>query len=115
MLWPKRPSIAALARQQPLRWGFAKVARKSGAFANSIAIVTAQGRGGPTSVVLGAAGPCPCRLGNTERQVATGADEAALRAAIAVDIAKEAPNADAYEQRRHAANVWHAVRELQRR
>jgi carbon-monoxide dehydrogenase medium subunit len=101
--------------RQPLRWGFAKVARKSGAFANSIAIVTSQGRGGPASVVLGAAGPRPCRLGTAERQLAAGAGEDAIRAAIADDIAKETPNADAYERRMHGANVWHAVRELQRR
>ena len=31
----------------PLRWGFAKVARKSGAFAHSIAIAVAQGQGRP--------------------------------------------------------------------
>ena len=101
--------------RQPLRWGFAKVARKSGAFANSIAIVTAQGRSGPASVVLGAAGPRPCRLDNVEKQMAAGADEKALRAAIAADITTQVPNADAYEKRLHAANVWHAVRELQRR
>ena len=101
--------------QQPLRWGFAKVARKSGAFANSIAIVTSQGRGGSASVVLGAAGPRPCRLAAVEQKIAANAGESTLRAAIADDIAKEAPNADAYEKRMHAANVWHAVRELQRR
>ncbi len=101
--------------QQPLRWGFAKVARKSGAFANSIAIATSQGRGGSASVVLGAAGPRPCRLGNVEKRLAAAVNEEALRAAIAVDIVKEVPTADAYEQRLHAANVWHAVRELQRR
>ena len=46
------PSPAA-----PLRWGFAKVARKSGAFANSIAIATMRRAAmAPESVVLGAAG-----------------------------------------------------------
>ena len=45
------------APKAPLRWGFAKVARKSGAFAHSIAIATTQGKDGPVSVVLGAAGP----------------------------------------------------------
>src|SRR6266436_2953815 len=45
------------APKAPFRWGFAKVARKSGAFAHSIAIATSQGKDGPISVVLGAAGP----------------------------------------------------------
>jgi len=108
-------SIELPKPSESLRWGFAKVARKSGAFANSIAIVTAQGRGGATCVVLGAAGPRPFRLGAVEQQIAAGAGEQALRTAIAGDIASEAPNADAYERRMHAANIWHAVRELQRR
>ena len=55
----------------PLRWGFAKVARKSGAFANSIAIVVAQGKGGPVTVVLGrrgAASDRPHRRGAATRR-----------------------------------------------
>ena len=57
----------------PLRWGFAKVVRKSGAFANSIAFAVAQGRDGPVSVVLGAAGPRPCVLPATAKHVQNGA------------------------------------------
>ena len=41
-----------------LRWGFFKVMRKSGAFANSIAFVVARGSGGPVSVVLAGAAGC---------------------------------------------------------
>ena len=47
------------APKAPLRWGFAKVARKSGAFAQSIAIAVTQGKDGPVSAALGAAGPRP--------------------------------------------------------
>ena len=59
------------APEAPLRWGFAKVARKSGAFANSIAIAVAHGKDGPVSVVLGAAAArahlrCRRRRNNSE-------------------------------------------------
>ena len=38
-----------------LRWGYFKMARKSGAFANSIAMAVQRGGDGPVSVALGAA------------------------------------------------------------
>ena len=97
----------------PLRWGFAKVVRKSGAFANSIAFVVAHGRDGPVSVVLAAAGPRPCVLAATAEQVQAGAGpEDALRAAITADLAAHVPDADAYEQRMHTATILRAVREM---
>lgn len=99
--------------EAPLRWGFAKVARKSGAFANSIAVVAAQGRGGPVSVVLGAAGPRPIVLTAAARRLAGGADsEESLRAAIADDLKAHLPHADAYEQRLHTSTVLRAVKEM---
>ncbi len=55
----------------PLRWGFAKVVRKSGAFANSIAFVVARDK--QASVVLAAAGARPYIFGATARQIADGA------------------------------------------
>jgi aerobic carbon-monoxide dehydrogenase medium subunit len=96
-----------------LRWGFAKVARKSGAFANSIAIVASQGRDSPVSVVIGAAGPRPCLLSAVAKQLraATSSDEE-LRTAIAADLALHVPDADAYQKRMHAANILRAAREM---
>lgn len=99
-------------RGQTLRWGFAKVARKSGAFANSLAIVTQQGKSGPASAVLGAAGPKPLRLPAVENALAAGVRDDALRSAIANDIAAVAPNADAYEKRMHAATLMRAIRDM---
>ena len=96
-----------------LRWGFAKVARKSGAFANSIAIVTMLGRDGPASVVLGAAGPRPCRLLNVAKLLrANPASGDELRAAVAADVNLHLPDADPYEKRMHTANVLRAIREM---
>jgi carbon-monoxide dehydrogenase medium subunit len=95
----------------PLRWGFAKVARKSGAFADSLAIAIAQGGDGPMSVVLGAAGPRPCRLLTVAKQLRAGSDDE-LRAAIAADIAVHVPDADAYQKRMHTANILRAIRDM---
>src|SRR3954467_6034373 len=57
------------APKAKLRWGFAKVARKSGAFAQSIAIVAADGKGGPVAAALGAAGPRALPLTATANQL----------------------------------------------
>jgi carbon-monoxide dehydrogenase medium subunit len=96
----------------PPRWGFAKVARKSGAFANSIAIAVTGGQGSPATVVLGAAASRACLMTNVAEQVAAGADEHALRQAIAIDLTAHAPDADAYQQRLHAATILRAIREM---
>jgi carbon-monoxide dehydrogenase medium subunit len=97
----------------PLRWGFAKVARKSGAFAHSIAIVTAQGKDGPAAVVLGAAGPRPRAMTATASQLAGGvSSEEQLRAAIAADLDVNFMGLDAYQKRMHTANLLRAVRDM---
>ena len=98
--------------EQPFRWGFAKVARKSGAFADSIAIAVAHGRRGPVSVVLGAAGPRPGLLPAVSKQVQAGTPEAAVRLAIEADLSIQAPDADAYQKRMHTANILHAIRDM---
>lgn len=103
------------APKSPLRWGFAKVARKSGAFAHSIAVV-AQGKDGPATVVLGAAGPRPFILTETAKQIADGASsEEQMRAAIAADLAthfKGTDSLDGYQIRMHRANILRAIRDM---
>ena len=102
------------APRAPLRWGFAKVARKSGAFAHSIAVATAQGKDGPISVVLGAAGPRPRPMIATGNQLAAAAStEEQIRAAIATDLDAHFTGLDAYQKRMHTANILRAVREMQ--
>jgi carbon-monoxide dehydrogenase medium subunit len=99
------------APQAPLRWGFAKVARKSGAFANSIAIAVSQGEDGPTAIVLGAAGPRPCALIAASNQLRAGS-EPQIRAAVAADLDTDFTGLDAYQKRMHLANVMRAVRNM---
>jgi carbon-monoxide dehydrogenase medium subunit len=101
------------APKSPFRWGFAKVARKSGAFANSIAIAARQGKDGPAVVVLGAAGPKPHALiatANLLQLPATTEEE--LRAAVAADIDAHIKDLDPYQRRMHAANILRAIRDM---
>ena len=56
-----------------------KVARKSGAFANSIAIVTSRGKDGPVTAILAAAAPRPCRLDAAAGHIRGGASSDELR------------------------------------
>src|SRR5258708_19181804 len=80
-----------------LRWGFFKVVRKSGAFADSIAFAVAQGRGGPASVVLAAAADRPRLLPKVaERIQVGGGSEDALRSALAEDGAAHVPRDHAH-------------------
>jgi carbon-monoxide dehydrogenase medium subunit len=93
----------------PLRWGFAKVARKSGAFAESIACVTV--RGGESCVVLAGAS-LPARVLPAASKAGGNGPDDALRAAIASDLDAIASTADAYQRRLHTATVLKAVREM---
>jgi carbon-monoxide dehydrogenase medium subunit len=96
-----------------LRWGFFKVVRKSGAFANSIAFAVSHGRGGPASVVLAAAADRPCLLPTVAERIETGEEsEDALRCAIAKDVAKHVAENDPYLMRLHTSTVLRAVREI---
>ena len=71
------------APKAPLRWGIAKVARKSGAFAQSIAIAVMQGKDGPVSATLAGAGPRPLPLPATSHQLTLiGSTEQQVRGAI---------------------------------
>ena len=97
-----------------MRWGFFKVVRKSGAFADSIAFAVAHGRGGPASVVLAAAADRPCLLPKVAERIEAGEkSEDVLRGAIAKDVAEQVPQDDAYLMRLHTSTVLRAVRQVQ--
>jgi carbon-monoxide dehydrogenase medium subunit len=97
-----------------LRWGFFKMVRKSGAFADSIAFAVANGRGGPASVVLAAAADHPCLLPKVAERIEAGdRSDDALQCAIADDVAALIPQHDAYLMRLHSSTVLRAVREVQ--
>lgn len=102
---PKLPTTA--------RWGVAKVARKSGAFASSMAFVVERGDGAKPNVVLGAtvsrAQPMPnvAACIKASQQVS----DVDLRAAISADLDSVDPDADAYQRRTHTATMLRAIRE----
>jgi carbon-monoxide dehydrogenase medium subunit len=100
----------------PLRWGFNKVARKSGAFANSIAVAVQQGRDGPVAIVLGAAGARPYRL-RVVAECAGAADmsEDALRQAVIADLKAAELDLDDYLTRLHVSTVRRAIVEMRNR
>jgi carbon-monoxide dehydrogenase medium subunit len=95
------------------RWGVAKVTRKSGAFASTMAFVVEPGAGAPARVILGAT------ASRAQPMLATAAylsqhvqiDETELRAAISTDLDAVDPEADAYQRRNHTATVLRAIRE----
>jgi len=101
------------AQRPPFRWGFAKVARKSGAFAHSIAIATSRGNDGLFSLVLGAAASRPKPLIATAAQlgVPTSSEEQ-VRAAISTDLDTHFPGLDPYQTRMHTATILHALRNM---
>jgi carbon-monoxide dehydrogenase medium subunit len=101
------------APPKAFRWGFCKVARKSGAFAQSIAIVTQAGKDGPIKVVLGGAGTRPHALTATSNMLQLPeSTEERLRAVIGADLVTLFPGLDAYQTRMHTANILRAVREM---
>jgi aerobic carbon-monoxide dehydrogenase medium subunit len=98
---------------RPLRWGFAKIARKSGAFASSIAFIVMRGKDGPASVVLAAAGARPNLFPGVGRHIANGANsDGALRAAIVDELKAQLPELDAYEVRLHTSTLMRAARDM---
>jgi len=107
------PGEVVLALEVPRnpepRWGFAKVTRKSGAFANSIAVAVARDQ--TVTVVLAAGAARPLRMSKVGALAATGT-EPALREAIAADLARHIPDADAYQRRLHAATILHSLQKL---
>jgi carbon-monoxide dehydrogenase medium subunit len=100
-------------RSKPtLRWGLHKVVRKSGAFADSMAIA-AQRDHEATSIALGGAVPRPFLLTETARQLGhDGTSESELRAAIVQDLKANVPQDDTYLLRLHTSTVMRAVREM---
>jgi carbon-monoxide dehydrogenase medium subunit len=95
------------------RWGFSKVARKSGAFANSLAVIVASAKDVSVRAVLGAAGARPRALVATASQLEIpGSSEEDIRAAIAADLNAYFADLDDYQKRMHTANVLRAARNM---
>ena len=101
------------APPRSFRWGFAKVARKSGAFAHSIAVIVAAGKDGPVRAVLGGADSRARPLVATASQLQRpDGGEEQLRAAVTTDLNTYFSDLDDYQKRMHTANVVRAARNM---
>lgn len=99
------------------RWGHAKVARKSGAYAESIAVAVRDQARAVCSVVLTGADSRPKPMQNTASYV-LGTKSVSLpdlRAAIQRDLHGSMSNADPYRTRCHIATVTRAVLQAEHR
>jgi carbon-monoxide dehydrogenase medium subunit len=101
-----------IAHRASLRWGTSKVSRKSGAFADSMAVYVEAAGDEPRAALAGTSSRACLlpRVGQYAKDHAT-LDPAHLRAVILQDLAEVAPDADAYQRRCHVATVSRAMAE----
>jgi carbon-monoxide dehydrogenase medium subunit len=103
------PKLSAEAR-----WGYVKLARKSGAFAAALAIIVADPEPRRYRAVVGAANGPPLLLERAAALIGEGCrDETLYRRAVAEDLAGAADrHFDAFETKLHAATALRAVRQV---
>ena len=101
------PKLSANAR-----WGYLKFCRKSGEFANSLAVAVADLGRGHSRVVLGAANGPPLVLDDTSRLVLEGG-RGELRGAVASDVDRAADRCfDEYQHALHTVAATRAVQQV---
>lgn len=94
------------------RWGYTKLARKHGAFADSLAAVILPPAAAPR-VALGATTDRPILLQRTAQilEDSPSISESDLRPILAEDVAEAEPDADSYRTRCHLATLLKAIRQ----
>ena len=100
-----------IPRRAAMRWGTSKVTRKSGAFADSMAVYVEAPDGAPPRLALTGTTSHARLLPRVGRYAQDHAvvDAADLRAVILEDLAEVTPDADAYQRRCHVATVSRAI------
>jgi aerobic carbon-monoxide dehydrogenase medium subunit len=94
------------------RWGYLKLCRKSGEFADALAVVIADRTRGHSRVVLGAANGAPLVLDETSRLVSEGG-RGDISGAVAVDLDRAANrHFDEFQRNLHTAAAMRAVRQV---
>jgi aerobic carbon-monoxide dehydrogenase medium subunit len=94
------------------RWGYLKLCRKSGEFANALAVVIADRTRGHSRLVLGAANGAPLVLDETSRLVSEGG-RGDISGAVAVDLDRAANrHFDEFQRNLHTAAATRAVRQV---
>jgi aerobic carbon-monoxide dehydrogenase medium subunit len=96
------------------RWGYLKLSRKSGEFANALAVAVVDPGRSCSRVVIGAANGTPLALEDTAELVAAGrSDPGALRGAIAADLERAADrHFDDFQRNLHAVAAMRAVQQV---
>jgi carbon-monoxide dehydrogenase medium subunit len=103
----RTPKLSADAR-----WGYVKLARKSGEFANALAVAVADPARGHSRIVLGAANGPPIVLAETS-QVLAERDGDVLRAAIGADLDRAADrHLDDFQRNLHSVAAMRAVQQV---
>ena len=103
------PTLSADAR-----WGYVKLARKSGEFANALAVAVVDQARGHSRVVLGAANGAPLVLAQASRALADGKHAAErMHAAIADDLDRAADrHFDDFQRNLHRVAAMRAVQQV---
>jgi len=93
------------------RWGYVKLCRKAGEFANALAVAIADPRRGYCRVVLGVANGAPLVLDRTSRSVSEGGGD--LRGAVAADLGRAADrHFDDFQRQLHMVAAMRAVQQV---
>jgi carbon-monoxide dehydrogenase medium subunit len=102
------PKLSAAAS-----WGFVKLARKLGEFAQALAVAVRDPARGYARVVVGAANGPPLVLADAAAVLAAGGrDGEPVREAIAADLDRAAERRfDAFERNLHRVAAWRALRQ----
>jgi len=96
------------------RWGYIKLCRKSGEFANALAVAIAEPRRSQCRVVLGAANGAPLVLSETAKLVSNGARQD-LHGVVAADLDQAAGrHFDEFQRNLHTVVAMRAVQQVLR-
>jgi carbon-monoxide dehydrogenase medium subunit len=100
-------------RRKAMRWGTSKVNRKSGAFADSMAVFVEADDGAPPRVALAGTASRAVLLSQVGEYAhhQNKLDAGDLRAVIQRELAEIVPDADAYQLRCHTATISRAITE----
>ena len=95
------------------RWGYLKLCRKLGEFAQALAVAVCDPARGYSRVVIGAANGPPLVLAEASASLAAGRhDMGSMREAIAADLDRAADrHLDDFARNLHAVAAWRAVRQ----
>jgi carbon-monoxide dehydrogenase medium subunit len=102
------PRLSATAR-----WGYLKLCRKLGEFAQALAVAVCDPARGYSRVVIGAANGPPLVLAEASASLAAGRHDAgSMRRAIAADLDRAVDrHFDDFARNLHAVAAWRAVRQ----